>query len=134
MTHQIIYAWGNSPDSVTGQWSANTFYDESAEPFVPLATIAAAYEDAADTCANETWHHVGEDAYSRGLDRGAAEQASTCAAAIRASTPADAIAAFEAALKRARNEALEKAAYWTEGWPYGSEIAAHIRAMKEPEE
>ncbi len=75
-----------------------------------LALIAAAYEDAADACADETWHHAGDDAYSRGLDRGAAHQASACAAAVRSLTPSDAQAALDRMLRRAKNEALEKAA------------------------
>lgn len=134
-THTIIYAWGDfGPDSVTGQWSANTFYDESAEPYVPLAAIAAAYEDAADTCADETWHHVGDDAYSRGLDRGAAEQASTCAAAIRARTPPDALAALERVKRKAKNEALEAAAKSIPAGFAAAYLADRIRNLKEPEE
>ena len=49
-----------------------------------------ALEEAADACANETWPHEGDDAYSRGLDRGALEQASACAAVIRALSDAPA--------------------------------------------
>ena len=41
-------------------------------------------ERAATACAENTWRHIGDDAYSRGLDRGALEQASACAAHIRA--------------------------------------------------
>ncbi len=114
-----------------------------------LAMIAAAYEDAADICADETWHHIGDDAYSRGLDRGAAEQASTCAAAIRSLTPSDAQAALDRMLRQEKNEALEKAAEHIrktrcracrDGLVTGyhdteaHEAAQDIRAMKEPEE
>jgi hypothetical protein len=48
------------------------------------AAVKRALEAAADTCADNTWRHEGDDAYSRGLDRGALEQASASAAAIRA--------------------------------------------------
>lgn len=74
-----------------------------------LAMVAAAYGDAANTCAENTWRHEGTDAYSRGLDRGARDQACADAAAIRARTPDDAQAALDALLRAERVKALREA-------------------------
>ena len=93
-----IWAWKYTGDHNNGGWSRSKLSHAEAEytrTDLSDALIAAAYEAAATACANETWRHIGDDAYSRGMDRGACEQASACAAAIRALTPADARAALE---------------------------------------
>lgn len=92
------------------QWSYGSWDCRNVDGYVTsytltthaLAMVAAAYEDAANTCAENTWRHEGSDAYSRGLDRGALDQACSDAAAIRARTPADAQAALDALLREER--------------------------------
>ena len=90
-----------------------------------LALVAAAYEDAAAACADAAWRRDGDDAYTRGLDNGALEQAAACATAVRARTPDDARAALEKVKREAREEALptrsemvEAAAMATFGYGY----------------
>ena len=138
-THQIIYAWGDSPDSVTGQWSANTFYDESAAPYVSMAVLAMAYEIA----AARVQQHAEEYAEFSTTSDEACQQLGQAAQAVSFLTPQDAIAALKRERKKARNEALEEAATAAYEFRDGrglqgtgcipDQIAATIRAMKEPE-
>lgn len=70
------------------------------------ARVAAAYEAVADARSKTSYSIYGADrtdAYAKGYCGGIEKYHN----AIRALTPADATAALETALKRARNEALE---------------------------
>lgn len=66
------------------------------------AAVEAALREAADACAGAAWKHEGDDAYSRGLDKGALEQVKSSVAAIRALIPDT--GALDRALEKAREE------------------------------
>lgn len=110
-----IWAYPFTGETRQGKWQASdpTAYVGKCPHYTltthALAMVAAAYEDAANTCAENTWRHEGSDAYSRGLDRGALDQACSDAAAIRARTQADAQAALDALLRAERVKALREA-------------------------
>lgn len=47
-------------------------------------------EEAAKAAGSSAWKHEGDDAYSRGMDRGAVQQVRACVEAIRALLPSPA--------------------------------------------
>jgi hypothetical protein len=98
-----VAVWGNG-EPLAGEWnyrdvgrSDDTQYTRTDTIPSPDALIRAALEEAADACTDNTWRHLGDDAYSRGLDRGALEQASACAASVRSlANDPEALAAIKA--------------------------------------
>ncbi len=88
----LIYAWGDfGPNSVTGRWSANTFEDESAAPFVSLSVLIAAYDLAAALVQQRAEEYA---EFSTTSDE-ACQQLAQAAQDIAALTPQDAIAAIK---------------------------------------
>ncbi len=61
---------GNPPSSIT-----DTPYADARN---------AVLEEAIDACASAAWKHVGDDAYSQGMDAGACHQVDECIKAIEA--------------------------------------------------